>query len=60
MLVLMARGLLFGASVLLAAGNELANPIDDCNQSADAKKQIDGCTRFLEQDPFGPYARSCL
>ena len=32
-----------------------ANPIDDCNQSADLEKQIDGCTEFLEVDPFSPH-----
>ena len=31
-----------------------ANPIDDCNQSDDAEKQIDGCSEFLQLDPFSP------
>ena len=33
-------------SLLLAATEVAANPIDDCNQSADLEKQIDGCTEF--------------
>ncbi|MGB6967876.1 MAG: tetratricopeptide repeat protein, partial [Methyloceanibacter sp.] len=46
---------LIGASVFLAGGVALANPIDDCNQSADLERQIGGCTAFLRQDPFSPH-----
>ena len=42
-------------SLPLAAAEAQANPIDDCNQSADLEKQIDGCTLFLEVDPFSPH-----
>ena len=42
-------------SLLLAAAEATANPIDDCNQSADLKKQIDGCTLFLQLNPFSPH-----
>ena len=45
----------FSATALLAVGSAQANPIDDCNQSDDAEKQIDGCTEFLQLDPFSPY-----
>ena len=43
------------ALTLLAASLAQANPIEDCNQSADLEKQIDGCTLFLEVDPFSPH-----
>lgn len=46
---------LMGASVFLAGGPAQANPIDDCNQSADPEKQIEGCTEFLQQDPLSPH-----
>lgn len=42
-------------SLLLAATEVTANPIDDCNQSADLEKQIDGCTEFLQLNPFSPH-----
>ena len=42
-------------SLPLAALLAQANPIDDCNQSADLKKQIDGCTLFLQLNPFSPH-----
>jgi hypothetical protein len=49
----------FSASVsgvsLLLVSRVHANPIDDCNQSDDAEKQINGCTEFLQVDPFSPY-----
>jgi hypothetical protein len=45
----------FGASAFLAAGSAQVNPIDDCNQSEDAEKQINGCSEFLQLDPFSPY-----
>jgi len=56
MLMMIGRRLLLGASVVLAVGNAHATPIDDCNQSADAALQIEGCTRLLRLDPFGPNA----
>jgi tetratricopeptide (TPR) repeat protein len=56
MLMMIGRTLLLGASVLLAVGNAHATPVDDCNQSADAALQIEGCTRLLRLDPFGPNA----
>jgi tetratricopeptide (TPR) repeat protein len=43
------------ALTLLAIPLAQANPIDDCNQSDDPEKQIDGCTEFLQLDPFSPY-----
>ena len=43
------------ALTLLAASLANANPIDDCNQSPDLEKQIDGCTEFLVVDPFSPH-----
>src|SRR5512138_3268786 len=51
----MITGSLIGASVFLFIGFAQANPIDDCNQNEDAEKQIDGCTEFLQLDPFSPY-----
>ena len=51
----MITGSLVGASVFLFIGSAQANPIDDCNQSADLEKQIDGCTEFLQVDPFSPH-----
>ena len=51
----MITGSLIGASVFVFIGFAQANPIDDCNQSADLEKQIDGCTLFLEVDPFSPH-----
>ena len=47
-------------SLLLAAAEATANPIDDCNQSADLKKQIDGCTLFLQLEPVQPACRARL
>src|SRR5262245_9072825 len=32
-----------------------AGPIDDCNQSEDAEKQIAGCTDFLQLEPLSPH-----
>src|SRR5512135_1391348 len=49
------RTMLLGASVLLTAGVASASPVDDCNQTGDLAKQIDGCTQFLQHDPAGPY-----
>ena len=46
---------LLAAITLLAAPSAQANPIDDCNQSDDAEKQINGCSEFLQLDPFSPY-----
>ncbi len=51
----MITGSLIGTSVFLFIGFAQANPIDDCNQSDDAEKQIDGCSEFLQLDPFSPY-----
>ena len=51
----MITGSLIGASVFLFIGFAQANPIDDCNQSADLEKQIDGCTLFLQLNPFSPH-----
>ena len=51
----MITGSLIRASVFLFIGFAQANPIDDCNQSDDAEKQIDGCSEFLQLDPFSPY-----
>jgi len=55
MRAMIARRWLVAAGVLLAAGSAKANPIEDCNQSADLDLQIAGCTRFLQQDPFGDH-----
>ena len=50
---------LIGASVMFVdvppVALAQANPIEDCNQDADLDRQIDGCTRFLQQEPFGPH-----
>ena len=46
---------LIGASLVLLVGPAHANPIDDCNQSPDFARQIDGCTQFLQLEPFSPY-----
>ena len=46
---------LLAAIALLAAQQGQANPIDDCNQNENPEKQIDGCTEFLQLDPFSPY-----
>jgi tetratricopeptide (TPR) repeat protein len=43
------------ALTLLAIPPAQANPIDECNQSENPEKQIDGCTEFLQLDPFSPY-----
>ena len=51
----MITGSLIGASVFLFIRLAQANPIDDCNQSDDAEKQIDGCSEFLQLDPFSPF-----
>src|SRR6478752_7281339 len=51
----MITGRLIGASVFLFISFAQANPIDDCNQSDDAEKQINGCSEFLQLDPFSPY-----
>ena len=40
----------------LAISHAHANRVDDCNQSADAEKQIECCTKFLQQDPYGSNA----
>jgi hypothetical protein len=45
---------LLAAITLLAAPSAQANPIDDCNQSDDAEKQINGCSEFLQLDPSAP------
>ena len=42
-------------SVLLAVGFARASSIDDCNQSADLDRQIEGCTLFLQLDTFSPH-----
>src|SRR6476661_3935597 len=46
---------LIGASLVLLVGPAHANPIDDCNQSPDVATQIDGCSQFLQLEPFSPY-----
>jgi hypothetical protein len=46
------RGSLVGASVFV--GSAQANPIDDCNQSADLERQIDGCTQFSNSAHLRP------
>jgi hypothetical protein len=46
---------LFGVSLVLFIRPAQANPIDDCNQSPDVATQIDGCSQFLQQEPFSPY-----
>jgi tetratricopeptide (TPR) repeat protein len=56
MKAMIPRGLLFGVSVLLAISHAHANPIEDCNQSADAERQIEACTEFLQQDAHGSNA----
>ena len=48
-------GAFLAAFTLLATMLAQANPIDDCNQSADIERQIDGCTQFLQLDPFSPH-----
>ena len=42
-------------SLLLAATPALATPIDDCNQSDDTDRQIEGCSTFLQLDPLSPH-----
>src|SRR6478736_903308 len=46
---------LIGASLVLLVGPAHANPIDDCNQSPDVARQIEGCTEFLQLEPLSPY-----
>jgi len=52
---MISKTALFCVASVLMIGGAQASPIEDCNQSADVPRQIEGCSRFLQEDSLSPY-----